>query len=260
MPRGRAASEVRACGWTAGPDVIVDTLEFRKEATMMRTAPILMAMMLVMAATVQAEPAWIEGEQYFLVNPPQPTSVTGGKVELVEVFSYACPACNHFYPAINKLRAALPAGVKWRFLPASWHPEEDWKVFQRAYFAASELGIADRLHDHMFDAVWKSGELATMDAGGTRLKSPLPSLAEVARYYEQAAKLKPGSFLEQAHSFSVDAKMREADSQIIAYQADSTPTLIINGKYRLTPRSAGGDEQFIALAKWLVAKESASRK
>jgi thiol:disulfide interchange protein DsbA len=226
---------------------------------MLRTVPILMAMLLA-GGVVRAEPVWTEGAHYFLVNPPQPTAATGGKVELVEVFSYACPACNHFYPAIDQLKAALTAGVKWRFLPASWHPEEDWKVFQRAYFAASALGIADRLHDRVFDAVWKSGELATMDAGGTRLKSPLPSLADVARYYEQAAKLKPGAFLEAAHSFSVDAQMREADAQIIAYQADSTPTLIINGKYRLTPRSAGGDEQFIALAKWLVAKESRSRK
>jgi len=181
-------------------------------------------------------------------------------VELVEVFSYACPACNHFNPAIDQLRAALPSGVKWRFLPASWHPEEDWKVFQRAYFAASALGIADRLHDRIYDAVWKSGELATMDAGGMRLKSPLPSLADVARYYEQAAKLKPGAFLDAAHSFSVDAKMREADAQIIAYRADSTPTLIINGKYRLTPVSAGSAEQFIALTKWLVAKEAVNQK
>ncbi len=227
---------------------------------MMRTVPILMAVLLVAAGAAQAEPVWTEGAQYFLVDPPQPTSVAGGKVELVEVFSYACPACNHFNPVIDQLKAALPTGVQWRFLPAAWHPEEDWKVFQRAYFAASALGIADRLHDRIYDAVWKSGELATMDAGGMRLKSPLPSLADVARYYEQAAKLKPGAFLDAAHSFSVDAKMREADAQIIAYRADSTPTLIINGKYRLTPVSAGSGEQFIALAKWLVAKESNGRK
>jgi protein dithiol oxidoreductase (disulfide-forming) len=228
--------------------------------TMTRTAGIMMAVLLVAAGAARAEPVWTEGAQYFRVDPPQPTSVKGGKVELVEVFSYACPACNHFYPVIDQLKAAMPTGVQWRFLPASWHPEEDWKVFQRAYFAASELGIADRLHDRIFDAVWKSGELATMDAGGTRLKSPLPSLADVARYYEQAAQLKPGAFLEAAHSFSVDAKMREADAQIMAYRADSTPTLIINGKYRLTPVSAGSAEQFIALTKWLVAKESGNRK
>lgn len=220
----------------------------------MHRAMIMTGVMLAAATAVQAASPWTEGLQYFLVDPAQPTAVAAGKVEVLEVFSYACPACNHFYPAIDKVRAALPAGVQWRFLPAAWHPEEDWKVFQRAYFAALSLGIADKTHDRIFDAVWKTGELATMD--GNRVKSQLPSLSDVAQYYERVAKLKPGEFLAAAHSFSVDAQMREADAQIRAYQADSTPTLIINGKYRLTPQSAGGDEQFIALAKWLVERES----
>ncbi len=220
----------------------------------MRAAMILMGLMLAAAGAAQAAVPWTEGQHYFAVQPAMPTAVARGKVEVLEVFSYACPACNHFYPLIDRTRAALPAGVQWRFLPASWHPEEDWKVFQRAYFAALALGIADRTHDRIFDAVWKTGELATMD--GNRMKSPLPSLADVAQFYERVANLKPGEFLGAAHSFSVDAQMREADTQIMGYRADSTPTLIVNGKYRLTPQSAGGEEQFIALAKWLVEQES----
>ncbi len=220
----------------------------------MRAAMILTGLMLAAAGAARAAVPWTEGQHYFELRPAMPTAVAPGKVEVLEVFSYACPACNHYYPLVDRIRAALPAGVQWRFLPAAWHPEEDWKVFQRAYFAALSLGIADRTHDRIFDAVWKTGELATMD--GNRPKSPLPSLADVAQYYERMANLKPGEFLGAAHSFSVDAEMREADAQIIAYRADSTPTLIINGKYRVTPQSAGGDEQLIALTKWLVEQES----
>ena len=220
----------------------------------MRSA-ILTGLLLAATTMAQAAPPWIEGQHYFLINPAQPTAVASGKVEVLEVFSYACPACNHFYPLVDKVKAALPAGrVQWRFLPASWHPEEDWKVFQRAYFAAQALGVADKLHDRVFDAVWKTGELATMN--GNSMKDPLPSLADVAQFYEREAKLKPGDFLGAAHSFSVDAQMRTADEQIKKYQADSTPTLIINGKYRLTPRSAGGDDAFIALSKWLVEQSA----
>ena len=50
--------------------------------------------------------------------------------------------------------------------------------------------------------------------------------------------------------------MREADAQIRAYRADETPTIIVNGKYRLTPRSAGGNDAFVALVQWLVRQES----
>jgi len=219
-------------------------------------AGILASLLCALAGAAWAETNWKEGEHYFLVQPPQPTSVAAGKVEVLEVFSYACPACNLFNPTINKLKASLPAKVQWRFLPASWHTEEDWKVFQRAYFAALSLGIADRTHDQMFDAIWKTRELAISDPATHQLKDPLPSLADVARYYEAQAKLKPGEFLAAAHSFSVDAKMREADAQIKAYQVDQTPSVIVNGKYRVTPQSAGGNDQFIALIQWLVKKES----
>ena len=222
----------------------------------MGRAGILIGLLWALTGAAPAESNWKEGEQYFLVQPAQPTAVAAGKVEVVEVFSYACPACNLFYPVIDKLKVSLPSNVQWRFLPASWHVEEDWKVFQRAYLAAESLGIAARTHDQIFDAVWKTGELATMDAASGRMKNPLPSLADVAQYYERVAKLKPGVFLEAAHSFSVDARMREADAQIRAYEVDSTPSLIVNGKYRLTPRTAGGNEEFISLVQWLVKQES----
>ena len=224
----------------------------------MRRAMILTAWLLAAASSAQAASPWIEGQHYFLVSPPQATAVTKGKVEVLEVFSYGCTACNHYYPLIDKIKAALPANAQMRYLPASWHPEEDWKVFQRAYFAALSLGIADKLHDRVFDAVWKTGELATMEGGN--MKNPLPSLADVAQFYEREAKLKPGEFLGAAHSFSVDAQMRQADEQIKQYRADMTPTLIIDGKYRLTPISAGGDEQFVALSKWLVEQSSKKAK
>ena len=222
----------------------------------MSSAGLLMGLLWAVASAAQAEPDWKEGEQYFLVKPAQPTAVAAGKVEVLEVFSYACPACNLFYPIIDKLKATLPKNVQWRFLHASWHAEEDWKVFQRAYFAAESLGIVERTHDKIFDAVWKTGELAIMDTANNRIKDPLPSLLDVAQYYERLAKLKPGEFLQAAHSFSVDAHMREADAPRRAYQVAETPSLVVNGKYRLTPRTVGGNEQFMALVQWLVKQES----
>jgi protein dithiol oxidoreductase (disulfide-forming) len=40
------------------------------------------------------------------------------------------------------------------------------------------------------------------------------------------------------------------------YKVDRTPTLIVNGKYRVNTESAGGADQAAELVKWLVAKES----
>jgi len=63
-------------------------------------------------------------------------------------------------------------------------------------------------------------------------------------------------FLNTAKSFAVDTKVRTAEDAIVAYRVDRTPTIVVDGRYRLTAESAGGPEQVIELVKWLVAKES----
>jgi thiol:disulfide interchange protein DsbA len=54
----------------------------------------------------------------------------------------------------------------------------------------------------------------------------------------------------------VDVKVRAAEGLIAAYRVDRTPTIIVNGKYRLHTESAGGADELVELVKWLIAKES----
>ena len=68
--------------------------------------------------------------------------------------------------------------------------------------------------------------------------------------------MKAANFVNASKSFSVDLKMRQADSQIIAMQVSGTPTLVVTGKYRLNNDNLTTD-QMIELVKFLVAKESA---
>lgn len=215
--------------------------------------------LLVLAVGAQSCYAqWTEGKDYFLVSPPQHTTVASGKVEVMEVFSYACPACNAFQPIMKQLQASLPPNAQVVYLPASFIPAEDWPVFQRAFFAAQALGVAEKTHEAMFNAVWTTGELAVSDPTTHRLKNPLPTIEDVAKFYQHAAGVSPDKFLAAAKSFGVDAKMRMADAEIGAAGAMSTPTLIVNGKYRLTAQSAGTYDRLIQLVKYLVAQESSA--
>ena len=201
---------------------------------------------------------WTEGTNYVRVAPPQQTTVASGKIEVMEVFSYGCPACNVFQPVMEKLRHALPANAQITYLPAAFNPQEAWPMFQRAFLAAQALGIADRTHQAMFDAVWKTGELGIIEPGSNRLKDPLPSIPDAARFYARVAGVNPQQFLAMANSFSIDSKVRAADAQIVAMHVDSTPTLIVNGKYRVIRDSLQTNDQLIELVKYLVARESGS--
>jgi len=198
---------------------------------------------------------WTQGTHYFPVVPAQPTNVARGKIEVAEVFSYACPWCARFNPMMDQLKKSLPANAQLVYIPASFIPSEGWPMFQRATCTAQTLGIFDSTHDQMFDAVWKTGELAISDPQTQRLKPTLPSIEDAARYYNHLTGINIDKFLLASKSFAVDTMMRRDDSLIMAYHVDSTPSLIVNGKYRITGQSAGGPQQMIELVKWLVAKE-----
>ena len=201
-------------------------------------------------------PAWIEGKNYYLIQRPHPTALPKGKIEVTEVFSYACPACNAFLPFMHKLIKSVPANAVVDYLPAAFNSNEDWPMFQQAYLTAQVLGVADKTHDAMFDAVWNTGELAVSDRATGRPKEKMPTIEDAARFYERHAGVPAAKFVSTAQSFAVDLKVRTADDLVKQYGIDRTPTIVVNGKYRLHIESAGSPDQLIELVNWLIAQES----
>ncbi len=201
---------------------------------------------------------WVEGKQYQRIEPAQPKVSNTSKIEVVEVFSYGCPACNQYHATANKLARELPADAQMAYLPASFVPQENWPMLQRAYYAAQALGVAAKGNDAMYDAVWKTHELTAMkDAGGLKSTQALPTIADAAKVYAKFG-ADPKEFVAVANSFAINTKVRRADELVKAYGVEGTPSIIVNGKYRLSPSQVGAD-QSIELTKWLVAKEAAGK-
>ena len=88
---------------------------------------------------------WTEGVNYFLIQPARTPSVPPGKIEVTEVFSYACPACNIFQPTMHKLKQAMPANVVVDYLPAAFNP--------RRGLADVSTGLRDRANTRRGPAV-----------------------------------------------------------------------------------------------------------
>jgi thiol:disulfide interchange protein DsbA len=208
----------------------------------------------------QAQALWTEGVNYFRVPVPQPSPqpdpLPRGKVEVTEVFSYGCPACNAFQPVMHRLEKSLPGNAVLDYVAAAFNPAEDWVVFQQAYYTALTLGIAAKTHDAMFGAIWSTGELATIDYNTHQLKTSLPTIENVAEFYHKAAGIPVQRFVDTAKSFGVYTEMQAANAAVMAYQVDRTPTIVVAGKYRVNVESAGGNDQLIAIVNFLIAKES----
>jgi protein dithiol oxidoreductase (disulfide-forming) len=219
-------------------------------------AALAVVLMAMSGAPARGAQTWTEGVNYFLIQPAKPTSLPRGKVEVTEVFSYACPACNVFQPTVHKLKQSLPPNAVLDYLPASFNSAEDWPMFQLAYLTAQVLGIDSQTHDAMFDAVWKGGDLSVVDPLTHQLKSQVPTIEDAAKFYNKQTGTPVDKFLAASKSFAVDVKVRNTEDLLEAYKVDRTPTIVVNGKYRLQVESSGGTDQLIELVNWLVAKES----
>ncbi len=199
---------------------------------------------------------WVEGKHYFEIKPAQRPDTPAGVVEVTEVFSYGCVHCNRTIALMDRLKQSLPSNARMAYLPASFNSAESWPMFQRVYYTASALGLIPKLHNAVYAGVWSTNELAVVEADGRRLKSPQPTLDDAARYFAKKAGIKPEQFLATAKSFSVESQCRRADQLVKLYKVDSTPTLVVNGRYRVSSTLLRSEDELIDLVNWLVAKEA----
>lgn len=207
----------------------------------------LAASLVMVAACSAQEPAakpvetkWVAGTHYFAVDPPVATAP--GKVEVVEVFSYSCPHCAHFQPYADELKSKLPKGVSFSYLPAVFHPQ--WEPFARAFYTAESMGVLDKIHQATFDALHRDHK-------------QLDSIASIAAFYASLG-VDEKAFLSTAQSFVIEGKLASSQSQLQKYGIDGTPSIIVNGKYRVTGQSAGGLPQMVELTLFLAQKELAA--
>ncbi len=212
---------------------------------MFKQLSIAMAGLLTAASAIAAGPVvapaspmkWQENKNYFLVEPPQPTA-SGSKVEVVEIFSYACVHCAHFQPIADKIKKDLPSYAQYSYMPAIFNPQ--WEPFARAFYTAQSLGVLDKTHQALFDAIHTE-------------KKPLGDIDSLAAWYADHG-VDRAKFTSASTSFEVESKIARSLSMVPKYGIDGTPSIIIDGKFRLSRSSAGNDEELMELVSYLVDK------
>jgi protein dithiol oxidoreductase (disulfide-forming) len=206
--------------------------------TVSRIALLLGALLAPLALHAQPFEA---GKHYFPIEPAQPTA-TPGKVEVVEVFSYRCVHCWSFQSKVDTWKKKAPANVQFTYLPAPFN--KDYELAARGYYAAEALGALDKTHGGVYDALWVK-------------KMPAGSIEELAALYETLG-VPAADFTAAASSFAVSTKIKRSLAVIGRYGVEGTPTIVVNGKYRVTGESAGGYDKVFAVVDHLVAMESAT--
>ncbi len=181
----------------------------------------------------------VEGTDYEVIEGGAPFAPVKGKVEVVEVFGYTCPHCAHFQPQVSAWARKNAKAVN--FVPLAAPFGGSWQPYAKAYYAAQALSVAEKSHDAMFLALHTDGTLPLRNA------TPDEIAPFYARYGVDAAK-----FAAAYDGAAAAQRMEQAGQFIRRSGVESTPTLVINGKYRVV----GHDfDDTLRIADALIARE-----
>ena len=179
----------------------------------------------------------IEGK-YELLNPPQLTE-TGDRIEVVEVFWYGCPHCYTFLPSIEAYELVKPEYVEIRRLPAVFR--ESWAAHARAWYTAKLLGATHATHRPLFEEIHEH-------------RNPTDDKETLAAFFERRG-VDRTRFEQTWDSFAVESMVRKSILMQQRYGITGTPSVVVNGKYRVTGRLAGSYDNVIAVVTELVERE-----
>ena len=185
---------------------------------------LLVALPLAVAGPAAAQQAPVEGVDYVRIPGGQPWQPLDGQVEVAEIFAYTCSVCDEFRPMLAAWARQQPEGVRVVHVPAAWRSRDPLAT---AFFAVQALGALDTMHAATFDAIHRRGYLPRN-----------PTLAELRAYYVRMG-MDPQRLAAALESPETAARVDAAHAFLRASGAQGTPTLVVNGKYRVQGRTLG---------------------
>ena len=198
---------------------------------------------LSLSAAVSAQEL-VEGQHYEVLDEPVETQVDEGQIEVLEVFWFGCPHCYRLQSHVNEWYETLDDDVTIEKMPATMGG--DWNTHANAFYAAKELGIEEELHADFFDAIHQDERSLTDED-------------EIAAFFtdygvsEEEAK-------EALTAFNVRSNVNKAHSRMRDMRLMGVPALVIDGRFVVTPSSAGSLENMPNVADALVDQVREARE
>lgn len=206
-------------------------------------------LLLLLAVTLAAFslPAWAqpqlqEGKQYVRIKNPQPVE-TGNKIEVIEFFSYGCPHCADLDPYLENWLKTLPTDVQLRRIPVLF--QDRWVTLANVYYTLEALGVDARLTPDVFTAIHKQGI----------------NLASDKIFLDWAASkgLDRKQVEDMYNSFGIAGKINRAKAAGAAYNVQSVPYIVVDGKFATASDKVGTHADLPAAIDGLIAKARAER-
>ncbi len=199
------------------------------------------------AEAAASAPPPVAGTDYIEIANGQPFDTADGRIEVAEIFGYVCPFCASVQPTVRAMKSKFPGDVNMVYVPAAFGGP--WDNYAKAYYTSEAMGLVDKTHDDMFRAIHLDKTLK----GERGADTP----EEIAAFYT-AYGADPKQFVSSMSSFAIAAKVNRGKQFILNAFTNgdrpSTPTFIVNGKYRVKGESV--DDMFRILNQLVVAERT----
>ncbi len=179
-------------------------------------------------------------QSYKRIQPPQPTQAVD-KIEVVEIFWYACPHCYEFEPYLEKWLENKPEDVEFRRMPGIFR--KSWIPHAHAFFTAEKLGVLDKIHKPLLEAIHDKNQ---------RLFDEKSLKAFFIRQGVDG-----DAFTQTYHSNEIETKVKQAYVMGQRYGVSGVPSIVINGKYLTSGTLAGSLPNVLAVIDSLIERERA---
>jgi protein dithiol oxidoreductase (disulfide-forming) len=197
--------------------------------------------LLAMSAVAQERPErTFEAGRHYQVLPVPVRVADPERLEVVEVFSYGCVHCYMFQASVEAWAENLDEDVSFVRLPAVF--DQTWAYLAKAYYAAEALGVTEAVHGPIFEAI---------HLRNTNIMEP----ARLAQIFAERAEVGEDQFMRVFNSIGVDTRVRQGDAQARAFRITGTPTMVVQGKYRIDGQMAGSNAAMLEVVDFLLAKE-----
>ncbi len=177
------------------------------------------------------------GTHFDAVAQPIATD-NAAKIEVMEIFWYGCIHCYEMEKPLNAWVKKQPADVYFKRMPGL--PNASWAPMAKAFFAMETLGVAEKLHTPLFEAVHKSKSLNPTDEKA------------IMAWVTQQSKMDKAKVEAAFKSFTINTNLNRAAQIFRASGATGVPSLVIDGKYITSSTMNGGNEAALKVADYMI--------
>ena len=190
------------------------------------------------AALAQGPARFVAGKDYIKLDRTVPTDTEAGKIELIEFFWYSCPHCNAFEPTFAEWVKNAPKDVVVRRIPVAFR--DDFAPQQRLFFTLEAMGLLEKMHAKVFQAVHVE-------------RLPLNTDAGIQTWIEKQG-IDKTKFADTFKSFGVASKVKRAVQLQNDFKIEGVPSLGVAGKFYIDGTLAGSMERALQVAESMLAQ------